>query len=199
MFAAVLDTSVLWPSLQRDFLLSLAAEGSYRSLWSSVILDELIFHEARKLVTRGTPTGEAQASAQRLIDQMSTAFDDALVTDWESLEGTYGLPDPDDEHVVAAAAKGGAEVIVTSNLKDFPAAHLPDPIRAISAKEFVYDTVRQHLTQACCAVLEICARSGRHGPHLTPAEMLTILDDRYGMTDTAELLFAAPGLREALR
>lgn len=88
---------------------------------------------------------------------------------------------------------------MTSNLKDFPAAHLPDPIRAISAKEFVYDTVRQHLTQACCAVLEICARSGRRGPHLTPAEMLTILDDRYGMTDTAELLFAAPGLREALR
>lgn len=79
MFAALLDTSVLWPSLQRDFLLSLAIEGLYRPLWSSAILDELQFHEVRKLVDRGCDPEEAARQSRRLIEQMSTAFDDSRV------------------------------------------------------------------------------------------------------------------------
>lgn len=199
MFSAVLDTSVLWPSLQRDFLLSLAAEGSYRPLWSSVILEELEYHEAQKLIDRGEAPDAAEAAARYLIDQMQTAFDDAEVADWEPLEGTYGIPDPDDEHVVAAAAKTGAEVIVTSNLKDFPPALMPPGVRAISPQEFVYDTVRHHQTLACRAVIEISRRSGKQGPRLEPARVLTILSTRYGMGEIAELLYSAPALRNALK
>lgn len=198
MFSAVLDSSVLWPSLQRNFLLSLAAERTYSPKWSTAILDEVIVNEAEKLTKRGTPAEEAERSAERLIGQMSTAFDDALVTDWEPLEGTYGLPDPDDEHVLAAAVMCGAEVIVTENLKDFPASKLPAPVRAIPARDFVHDTVRAHLTQSCRAVIAICDRSGRHGPKLTAADLLAIFDERYNMTETVELLSAAPGLREVL-
>src|SRR5271163_876364 len=89
MFAALLDTSVLWPSLQRDFLLSLAVEGMYRPLWSSEILTELEFCETKKLIKRGEQPDAAATRARHLIDQMTTAFDDALVENWEPPDGTF--------------------------------------------------------------------------------------------------------------
>ncbi|WP_234791055.1 PIN domain-containing protein [Mycolicibacterium wolinskyi] len=92
--------------LQRDFPLSLAVEGLYRPLWSSAILAELEFHEASKLANRGEQSSEAASRAHRLVTAMATAFDDALVENWESLVGSFSLPDPDDEHVVAAALVG---------------------------------------------------------------------------------------------
>ena len=49
---------------------------------------------------------------------------DALVSGFEPLIETLILPDPDDRHVLAAAIHGGAQVIVTQNLKDFPSSAL---------------------------------------------------------------------------
>jgi hypothetical protein len=49
---------------------------------------------------------------------------DALVSDFDELIDVLKLPDPDDRHVLAAAIKGRADVIVTANLKDFPAETL---------------------------------------------------------------------------
>ena len=136
MFAAILDTCVLWPNLQRDFLLSMAVEGLYRPLWSEAILEELHRHEYEKWVDREMGTVEATERANRLIGNMRRAFDDALVTGWEPLVGTYGLPDPDDEHVVAAAEIGGAGAIVTENLKDIRQDKVPTHIQVITAPEF---------------------------------------------------------------
>lgn len=84
MFAAVLDTCVLGPSLQRDFLLSRAAEGAYAPRWSTAILEELEFHEARELEMRGAAFEAAERDARWLISQMAS-FDDALVEGWEGL------------------------------------------------------------------------------------------------------------------
>ena len=191
MFTATLDTSVLWPSLQRDFLFSLAVEGAYRPTWSSAILDELEFHEEVKLVRRGIPIAEAASRAATLIAAMRREFADAEVEGWEPLEGTFGLPDPDDEHVVAAAVIAGAGVIVTENLKDFPAAKIPPGMQVLSAREFAKNTVALNPRHALAAAREIASRSGRYGATLTVEEILDTLRDRYGMSEAVEMIVEA--------
>lgn len=51
---------------------------------------------------------------------MNSAVLDCLVTGYEALIESVVLPDPGDRHVLAAAIRGGASVIVTCNLKHFP-------------------------------------------------------------------------------
>lgn len=141
VFTALLDTCVLWPSLQRDFLLTLAVEGLYRPIWSSAILDELKYAEEQKLIERGEDPRKASRRARHLVSKMRRAFDDAEVEGWEGLDGTYGLPDTNDEHVVAAAIVGRAGVIVTMNIKDFPEHKLPPGLQIHPPTTFAANTV----------------------------------------------------------
>ena len=46
---------------------------------------------------------------------------DALVSGYEDLMEGLQLPDPNDRHVLAAAIRGRADVIVTADLRHFPA------------------------------------------------------------------------------
>jgi hypothetical protein len=188
VFTALLDTSVLWPSLQRDFLLSLSVEGLYRPVWSLAILDELAFHEAEKLVRRGTSRAEAVDRAARLVRTMQAAFGDATVVGWEPLEHSFGLPDPDDEHVVAAAVIARAGAIVTSNLRHFPGESLPDDLAVLSPREFALNTVADDRVGAQRAVRAIAGRSGRVGASWTTDEVLDCLEERYGMAEAVALL-----------
>lgn len=189
MFVALLDTSVLWPSLQRDFLLSLAAEGMYRPVWSAQILAELEYEQARKLVTRhGLDDTDAAQRATRLVATMRSAFDDAEVTGWEPLAGTYALPDPDDEHVLAAAVVAGAGTIVTSNVRDFPGDKVPAAVDVLRPADFAANTVALSPAAAHRAVGELASRSGRHGRNFTVAEVLDALVHRYGMNEAVGYL-----------
>ncbi len=187
MFAAVLDTCVLWPSLQRDFLLSLAITGLYRPLWSDRLLEELEFHEARKLVERGDADQQtAVARAGRLIGMMRSSFDDSLVEGWEPLEGTLGLPDPDDEHVLAAAIVGSAGAIVTNNDKDFPACRVPKHIQILKPAQFAADTVAVDPERALRAVEAMVTR--RTKPPESVDQVLQNLIDRYSMDEAVDLM-----------
>lgn len=194
MFAALLDTCVLWPSLQRDFLLSLAVEGLYRPLWSEAILDELYRHEQRKLIKRGSAPAAARGSAEHLLDRMRAAFADAVVTGWEPLEGSFGLPDPDDEHVVAAAVIGGAGVIVTDNVKHFPASNVPGHIQVLRGSEFAADTADLDPARAARVLYELSAR--RVDPRQSPHQILDLLVARYGMAEVDQIV--RPALDEVI-
>ena len=60
----------------------------------------------------------------RTSSLMDRAIPDAIVTGHEDLIAGLTLPDPDDRHVLAAAIRCNASVIVTFNEKDFPAEAL---------------------------------------------------------------------------
>lgn len=117
MLAACLDTCVLYPPVLADCLLRCAVDGLYRAHWSPAILDEL-----RRNVAERTGVGPID----RRITQMRRALPDAEVTGYEHLTPVM-RNEPKDKHVLAAAVHGGCELVVTYNLRDFPATAL-DPV-----------------------------------------------------------------------
>src|SRR5262249_5087261 len=112
---AFLDASVLYPALLRNFLMHLALRDLFQPRWSDRVHEEWI---AALLRNRPDLTFAQLARTRRLMDEN---VEEALVGGYEHLVDQLPLPDPKDRHVLAAAIHGGAGVIVTSNLRDFPA------------------------------------------------------------------------------
>lgn len=134
MYTALLDANVLFPNLLRDTLLTLAQRGLYRPLWSEEILDE-----ARRNILAKRPDIDT-TKLDRTFALVRETFDDACVEGFEPLQAGLELPDPDDRHVLAAAVHGGAQSIVTFNLKDFPAPVLEGfDIKAVHPDTFLLD------------------------------------------------------------
>lgn len=134
VYAVVLDANVLVPTALCDTLLRLAEDGFYRPLWS-----ERILLEVEETVLALYPEID-WSRVRRRTELMSSTFEDATVTGWEEVSAGLELPDPDDRHVLAAAIVGGAQAIVTANLKDFPVGQLgPRAIEARHPDEFLLD------------------------------------------------------------
>ena len=106
-----LDTCVIYPDALRDILLGTAARGGFEPLWSDRVLEEW----ARAARKKG-----AEDQARLIAIAMRAQFPRAMVMGWEGVAARLVLPDPDDEHVLAAAIVGHADAIVTFNAQDFP-------------------------------------------------------------------------------
>lgn len=114
-FSALFDACVLYPAPVRDVLMHLALTDLFRARWSTEIHEEWI----RSVLTNRPDLTRTQLERTRQL--MDAHARDALVSGYEHLIPSLTLPDPDDCHVLAAAIRGRVDVIVTYNLRDFPA------------------------------------------------------------------------------
>lgn len=164
-FTVVLDACVLVPVTAADTLLRLAEREMYRPVWSERILDE-----AKRAVKNLHPELSAERIEHR-FDCMDGAFEDASVSGWESLEGSIVLPDENDRHVVACALVGGADAIVTNNIRDFPDKTLaPLNIEVIRLDDFLLD-IFDLVSEEFAAVIREQTSDAMHPP-LSTSEVL---------------------------
>ena len=155
---AVLDACVLYPTVLREVLLGVAARGDFVPLWSTRILEEW-----RRAAARAGDDVARQAGVE--IALAGEAFPAACVE--VPVRDDLWLPDPDDVHVLAAALEGGAQVIVTANLRDFPPrAMAGHGVQAVAPDAFLLDL--HHKRSVAAEVEAVRARteaiSGRAQP-----------------------------------
>ena len=181
-FTAVYDACVLYPAPLRDFLMWLALSGRFRARWTQQIHREW----KRNLLKNRTDLTIEQLD--RTSELMDRAIPDACVYDFEDLITGLSLPDTNDRHVLAAAIRCGAGVIVTFNLKDFPDTCLaPYGVEAQHPDEFVENLF--HLDQA---VVIAAAQRQRQQLKLSPIAVEPFLDllQRQGLVESVRALSA---------
>lgn len=132
--------------------------GMFRAHWSNEILDEVV----RSILRRRPDLTQSQLSRTREL--MCNAVPDCLTTGYEELIDGLNLPDADDRHVLAAAIRSGSQVIVTENLRDFPA----DVLQTYNIEAQIPDVFLLHLVdlspRTVSGVLEAQAASLRNPP-----------------------------------
>lgn len=178
--AAFLDANVLYSATLRSVMMELALAGVFRPLWSERVHDEWT-----NALGRDRPDIPLERIA-RTRALMLAHVEDAMVAGYEPLLGALSLPDPDDCHVLAAAIHGEAEIIVTANIKDFPASALiPHNLTAITPDTFVVRLISED-PGGVIAAFKTQRASLKHPP-INIADYLTTLE-RAGLDDTVAIL-----------
>ncbi|MGX1808123.1 PIN domain-containing protein [Nocardia sp. NPDC055321] len=109
-----LDTCVLYPSHLRDTILRLAEADLIQPLWSADVIAEL----RKNLALRHRGDDSTATKVDQLIATLCKFFPEAMVEGYDDLVDRMENH-PKDRHVLAAALQGGADVLLTFNLKDF--------------------------------------------------------------------------------
>ena len=158
-----------------------------RARWTNEILDE-----AFRSLLRDRPDLVPER-LERTRELMCRSVPDCLVEGYSHRIDALQLPDPDDRHVLAAAIHSKAAVIVTKNLKDYPADVLaPFGIEARPPDAFVLTLLgRSALTRR--RVLDaLRAIAQRRRPELSLEELWVVLERRDFPRSVAELRVQDP-------
>lgn len=177
-FTCVLDTNVIYPIEIRDLLFWFAHFEMFTPKWSSHI-----FYEWEDVMRRkGIPKSEIKKRS----NLANLAFPDALAENYEPLIAGLSLPDENDCHVLAAAIKINANIIVTNNLKDFPEDYLSTfGLIAKSADDFIADIIDLNHAKAIEAFRKLVLN--RRNPDLDEYEVLDNLR-KNGLVNSANYL-----------
>jgi len=133
LLRVVLDANVLAYAALGRLLIGLAREQRlFSPHWSEEILTE-VFRTCTRLNKRGAD------GAHEHLGHIQEGFPDALQTGLEPLIAQC-TNDPKDRHVVAAAIKAEARVIVTFNQKHFASEHLAKwEVTAVNPDDFLLE------------------------------------------------------------
>lgn len=179
-FVVIYDANVLYPSLLRDVLIRVAQRGLVQARWTERILDEAFDNLASNRPDLD-PTRLA-----RTRELMNASIRDVLVDGYEPLIDEVTLPDQDDRHIVAAAIRAHAQMIVTTNLRDFPSQELGKwNIEAKHPDDFLVDQFHLDAIALHVILQQIADDSTR--PSLAFADVLDGLE-RCGITQATALL-----------
>ena len=184
-FTALVDACSLASALKRNLLLSLADADLFRLRWSAPILDET--ERAIEGILSRKGAGDAAARANRARRNMEAAFEDALVADFDMLlPACCSLPDQGDAHVLAAALKTQAAIIVSENTRHFPASVLgPLNLEAKSADAFIADTLGLNIGLGVATVRSMRLRFARPA---IDGEGLLLKMEADGLAQTVDVL-----------
>ncbi len=128
----------------------------------------------------------SREKVERIRDLMNAHVLDCVVTGYESLIPSLVLPDPHDRHVLAAAIHCRADVILTFNLKDFPAETLrAHSIEAQHPDDFLTAQFHRAPDTVCAAARQ--QRQSLKNPPLSVETYLASLE-RQGLTQLVSIL-----------
>lgn len=180
MFKAVLDANILYPFLLRDLLVRISQQELYKALWTDRIHDEWM-----NALIKQRPELDRE-KLERTKKLMNCAIPDATVEGYEALIETLTLPDQNDRHVLAAAIKANAEMLVTRNLKDFPQDILDQyDVEVIHPDDFILCQIDLNPGTIRAVILSVL--SDLTNPKITLVDYLKSLE-KTGLTKTVSQL-----------